>query len=456
MARNTFFATEDIDNGGDAELVPEAQAEVEAGVAEAETRAREVEELTDATEEAADDIGTLTDISEVAQDAVDSGDGLDENAARVVETAVENIRNRLRLPTRKSIVPALESFGSRNSRVAATKIVIEGIGDWIKKIWEGIKAMCSRLLEKIKLFFTGITKSNESLSKLLENLKDRAQNISSSAEIDDTNLKNSSLARSLSVGKKANFNTAKEILTNSVKLLTAATTTVKHIHTFSDKASKIIAGSHTAKDYSDFVTEVRTKLDSGITNLDVYKTPTTVDKGNVNTASTTTWYGPFAGSKVLAWDAETTQHGLIANASGAPIQATKITRYSVSFEYQENIEASEIEALKRPEILTIIESALTTLDGKKKFDADTKDAEAVLKANEKLSEAVLSTIVGKAERKGDEADARVLRELSRDVAHFNSLSSSLSATASSIVFSSIKAAADYASASINNFKVKKS
>lgn len=152
----------------------EVPAEVEADAAELADQAGEVEDLVTAVEEAEQDAATLDRMAGVMEESADKGEGLDETAAEIAEVAVEAICGRLGIRTYGRAMPALESFGSRNSRVSATRISVEGIKEWITTTWEAIKKAFKDMWAKVKAFFEKFFVANERLKeaakKMLENI----------------------------------------------------------------------------------------------------------------------------------------------------------------------------------------------------------------------------------------------------------------------------------------------
>lgn len=154
MARNgIFFALENeevLDPAPIEEVVPAADLEVQENVAEATQDVAEVEDVNAAVEEAVEGAEELEAIQDVAEATVETGEGMAPEAAQVAEIAVEAICARLGLRTKTKMVPAVESFGSKNSRLAATKIAVESINEQLVKIWNQIKATIAAVVEKIK------------------------------------------------------------------------------------------------------------------------------------------------------------------------------------------------------------------------------------------------------------------------------------------------------------------
>ena len=221
--RGLVFAMEEAEAElpveGDAieQQVAEASAEVEASTAETVEQVADVEEVTGAVDDAVADSDTLEGIQDVMAESVERGEGLDETAAAVAEVAVEAICARLGIRTSGRVLPAMESFGSKNSRVAATKIAMEGIGDKISAIWEAIKKAFKNVWMKIKDFFAKFFSNTEAVKKLAASLKSKAEDLKGSTA-KETTMKVGGLASMIGFGTKADAASAKQILDNQISI----------------------------------------------------------------------------------------------------------------------------------------------------------------------------------------------------------------------------------------------
>ena len=109
--------------------------DVEEGAQEVAQDSASLEDLFISIEEAIDGADELENIGQVIEN---SDGGIGEIAANIAAVATESICNRLGiLDTR--LIPAAESFGGNSSRVTASRISLESIGDTVKRIWEAIK-----------------------------------------------------------------------------------------------------------------------------------------------------------------------------------------------------------------------------------------------------------------------------------------------------------------------------
>lgn len=172
--RNLVAAMEEAEN---MEVVPaetsevaEAQLEVAEDVAEIIEGAEEIEELNAAIENATEDAEKLEEIQEILEETVEEGEGIDETAAQIAEVAVEQIRERLGIATR--LLPAQESFGSKSSRLTATRVAIEGFSEQVTRIWEAIKKALKSALEKIIELWNRVFDGVESTAKLSKSVRE--------------------------------------------------------------------------------------------------------------------------------------------------------------------------------------------------------------------------------------------------------------------------------------------
>ncbi len=148
MARSMTLmgVVEDLEEEGLAEGAGDEAVEVPGEVRDAED---EVTDGEDTLDEAGDDIETLEEVKEILDDAADNGEGLDETAAKIVEATVEKIYARLGIQS-SSVVGSIESFKNPRSRVTATRMAAEDIGDKVSRAWEAVKKFFKDLWEKIK------------------------------------------------------------------------------------------------------------------------------------------------------------------------------------------------------------------------------------------------------------------------------------------------------------------
>ena len=173
-----------------------AVTEVEDGIENAIEAGQELNDIEGSLEEAADEDGVTPREAEHIQARL-------ENVARLLGTTVPNMGLTMRR----------ESFGSASARVAATKMRLEGVKEWGKKIWEALKKGWEWLKDAVKNLFTRLTKSADGLVTRLKTLQARV-NTMAAKKTDTKKSEVSAGAKVFSIEGKTDINTIKLILEN--------------------------------------------------------------------------------------------------------------------------------------------------------------------------------------------------------------------------------------------------
>lgn len=146
----------------DAALV-ESSTELDSNLDDAET-------AMDTSETISNDAETVENLGEVVEDSIESGEGLDETSAAVVQETVENIMKRHGMPRRAwPKFPSLEAYSNRSSRLRATKQILVSL----EGVWNDIKSGIMKAWEAIRDFFVGIWKKFTDFEyRLLDKFRD--------------------------------------------------------------------------------------------------------------------------------------------------------------------------------------------------------------------------------------------------------------------------------------------
>lgn len=395
-----------------------------------------VAELEDAADSAEADAETLDRIKDTMEKSVEDGEGLSEDAAAIAEVAVEAICDRLGI-SNKRIVPSLESFGSTGSRVTATKIAVEGIKETIARVWEAIRAAIVSVWNKIKDFLSNLSKNSKKILGHLEALKERAGGIDGGFVPEEKELKKASLARGFSIKKKANAQTALTVISNSSILLKSAGDITGNI----SKTAAALAGI--VKQNSEDLSKVHEanasfakSVSGSLSSLEKVATQQGVVKADKK--SSTTYYGPLAGTKVIAVTEEVTDD---------------TTRVNIAFETYPKIEAEVIKAMTKSETISVLDKAITLLDELTSYEKTSKSIDEVNKTLIKSTDAVLA-IVKKASE-DDTVAYRGIRAIESNIKSLNSMTSKMGLSVPVCALQAAKYAGEYASASMSNLKAKK-
>ena len=422
------------------EVVPASELEVERGDSEITENSNDIEEMVTATEEAVADAESLGEIQDVMQESVDEGEGLPEEAAEIAEVAVESICRRLGISNTK-IIPAMESFGSKHSRLSATKIAIESIGDTLKKIWEAIKAAFIRVWDKIKAFFIGFTKNTQALSNHLDDLKKRVIQLEDSKTA-DKDLDNSSLAKAFSISKKANHATATTIIENSKKLLEANANLTKTVDAALSGLKNLMSTEIDRNKFTAYMNSAQTECDSNIRRILGSIITSGIGKAQKeDTKNATSYAGPFEGCRVLRIQNQT---------KGTPPDVYKV--FSIGIETSDKFEADKIDVLKKDQMLDLIHKAASLIDALNSFEKQRDMLSKASDASKKVADEALKVVAKLSEN--DTVKSRIFREIGTEVSSYNSIVSAMSVSIPKVVFDAIKSSANYVSASLAAHKKK--
>jgi len=165
---------------------PESELEVspeEGEIADVEVEvvedSAETEDMSEMVEDAIDSAEQMEEVEEVVEQAAENEEGLDPVAAEALRIAIEAIAARARVSAKPVLqYYAAENFSSKSSRKYNTRIALEGIGEFLRNLWEKIKAALSKLLNVAKDFFDKHFGSLARIRKAVMAMKERVSNSS--------------------------------------------------------------------------------------------------------------------------------------------------------------------------------------------------------------------------------------------------------------------------------------
>lgn len=179
-----LFALEDAELEGmgaevELETSPE-EGEAAAVQAEMQDDVTDIQEVESGVEEGMDAAEQLEEVQDLVEQAAE-GEGLDPVAAEALRIAVEAICARVGAnPKSVYSLYATENFQSASSRKANTRIALEGVSEFLKNLWEKIKAALKSLWDKVVSFWDKHVSNLGRMVKALESMKDRAAKASGS------------------------------------------------------------------------------------------------------------------------------------------------------------------------------------------------------------------------------------------------------------------------------------
>jgi hypothetical protein len=190
-ARGLVFAMEELEAEDAPKRDEDAELELVQEGGDIDSEMADIDDGLGAVDDAQDDIETLGDIQDVMEESVEEGEGLSEGAAEMAEIAIESIYRRLGIRNTRPM-PSLESFGSSNTRVHATKIAMEANGEMMLKLKNAaislIKALVDKIVElwnKLTNWYKGQLAKQQDIIKELEKIKsDKNIELYSDAAVD--------------------------------------------------------------------------------------------------------------------------------------------------------------------------------------------------------------------------------------------------------------------------------
>lgn len=406
------------------------QAEVTDDIMESSEETASIESMVVAIEEAVEDTETLGDIQEVVADSVETGEGIPPAAAEVAEIAVEAICARLGIVGQR-VIPSMESFGSANSRVAASRIAMEGIGEQLKKIWEAIKKAFQTVWTKIKDWFAKFFANTDKVKKLVESVRAEVDGIGGKT-MKNKEFDNGSIAKAFADNKgKHDVSVTKAILDNHVAVTKESLNAFKIIKDLAMKMNAFVAKPDAGKidQFQSDITGIVNELSKGSS----FKS----NKGGDNTM-----VGPYVGSSFIELDYK--------SVNKKPSVKMTITAGA-------EVTSKKVKTLSQPEMYELCDKAKDIMKVTEEYKQKQNEIDDVNKAFVKLTDTAISFTSKMSDAADTNADTRegltAARVLSSDL---NALTSRLITMVPAFNVKASKMAMSYVRASISQFEDKAS
>lgn len=134
-----------------------------------------IEDLGETIDEASQVVDTLDSISSSLEKNIEENKPMDTAGAEVLDIAIEHILNRIQVKNVK-LIPSMENFGGKTSKLEGTKLAMENISEFAKKVWEKIKLAFKKLWNWLKDFFKKAMGANTTLDKAIKDLLEKNKN----------------------------------------------------------------------------------------------------------------------------------------------------------------------------------------------------------------------------------------------------------------------------------------
>ena len=393
--------------------VANAATEVEAATTELGETEGEVEDYSDGIDTSVDAVGELEEVHDQLEESVKSGEGVSEETAKMAEIAVEAICAKVGISARQArVVPAMESFGSANSRLTATKLAMEGIKEQAVRIWKAVKEAAIYVWNMVKKFFVNMTDSRKKMENYIGKLKTNVSKATGEAK--QKTLKVG--AKSFSIRGQANPETVMKIVKMSGELGYVAEEAASQIADYTKSSLDGVPGKGAAKDMFSKLGE------------------STGDTSGSYTRPTTKAYGNFVnGRAIIVADAE--------GEAGLPKLAIDVV---------EKTFAKEIEAPNKAQLTQILDLASVTLKALTEFDKTSKIIEKINKDCVAFTDKMIKNNNSLASADGVETDKKGDKKAAEEVKKINNMVAKIGTAIPSLMYGAVKAAADYANAGLKN------
>lgn len=190
----------DDDSNNQVPMVDTVDSKVDVVIDEHDDIENQIGELDDNTEA----LESMSKYYHCAKESLAYG-GMNKPMALLFDTAIKDSLRQMKLGINGRVTPSLESFGGSGSRLEATQISIEGIGDFLKSLWtkivEGLKSLMAKLEEWWDKLFDQVTGLIERTNKLKERATATNGTIGQENEYESSNV-----AKVLSLGASVNVN----------------------------------------------------------------------------------------------------------------------------------------------------------------------------------------------------------------------------------------------------------
>jgi len=168
---------------------------VETAIGEAEDTNTELEENQDQLEQTETTVNAIDKVADALDVAADNG-GIDENAAAVVQVAVEALYETIGAKPR---FPAMESFGQSSSRVRTNKLAVEALKDDVKDFFKWIMQQIQKAVDWVMGYVNQVIGVGERVQKRAAALKKRAED-PNGAPMGEKTFESESIAKMLGIG----------------------------------------------------------------------------------------------------------------------------------------------------------------------------------------------------------------------------------------------------------------
>jgi hypothetical protein len=237
--------------------------ELETALLEVNEQEQDIEDADECIDNAIATTEALEEHYNIVYQSLETG-GLNHTAAALLNASVENYATALGYDYKNiNLTTSLESFSGVSTRVAATEVSLEGVGDMIKKAWQAIIDLIKRSVEAIKNFFKFLFDSVSKLEHRAKKTKEIAQklpnNTAKNVICNEDNSNDIRVRNALTCnGNKVTPENAAKSVNDALNNLLSKWTPEKTV----DAASKVVDGLVSKSDFN-----IKALCDNVVSNL---------------------------------------------------------------------------------------------------------------------------------------------------------------------------------------------
>lgn len=168
-----FIALEEVNE--EVIVDPTPDVTVEESIEQAETEDNSIQQQKDVIEEADSTLEATNAIEETIETVVEEQDGLDKTSTVITAASLEHFYERFNFKTKEVLKISNENFKSKETRLETSKVILENLKDFNKKLNKQIniakEGLGRRFANSIKMIFTAEKKISVRLTEDVQKAK---------------------------------------------------------------------------------------------------------------------------------------------------------------------------------------------------------------------------------------------------------------------------------------------
>lgn len=144
---------------------------------------------------------SIENISNILETSLNKG-GANKYAIEMMNVSLKRLSKHIGMKYESINIPATESFVSVNTRAIQTEVAIEGIGNFLGRIWEAIKRAINSMIDWVKRFFSNLFDASKTQKEDIKKLREALKKASKSGFTPEEKYKNLANIKQLKTNDK--------------------------------------------------------------------------------------------------------------------------------------------------------------------------------------------------------------------------------------------------------------